>query len=154
MIDPQIVNYINKTIGKSRIIKLVGDVSERNFYRILSGEKSFILMDSRNLKDNLDYLLRVYNIINKINISIPEIFFYDEKNKFIICEDFGDKRFDKIILDPNHTYNLLNIAVQSLIILNKSIDENNNLQRINYNFNLYIYNFNNIFIFNILLKLF
>ena len=64
MIDPQIVNYINKTIGKSRIIKLVGDVSERNFYRILSGEKSFILMDSRNLKDNLDYLLRVYNIIS------------------------------------------------------------------------------------------
>ena len=130
-----IKDYINKKIGKSKIIMLTGDVSQRIFYRIFTDKKSFIFMDSRNEKESLDYLINVYNIIKNIEVSVPKIFHCDKKNKFLILEDFGDKRFDKIINNQKYTYELLDIAVKSLVVLNKSVPNNKYLKKISYNIN-------------------
>ena len=100
MQDEVLDNFIKKNFNKVKIKELLQDASKRKYYRIKSNNKSFILLDSRaELKQFYD-LLKIYEIIKDINISIPKIFNYDSNACMMILEDFGDNRFDKFINNP------------------------------------------------------
>ena len=121
MQDEVLDNFIKNNFNKVKIKELLQDASKRKYYRIKSNNKSFILLDSRaELKQFYD-LLKIYEIIKDINISIPKIFNYDSNACMMILEDFGDNRFDKFINNPEYTSHLLKIAVDCLIVLKNSI---------------------------------
>ena len=102
------------------IIKIKRGASRRKYYRLKKNEKQIILMDSSNEPEQFEDFLKVHKIISKTNISIPNIYEVDRNNKYILLEDFGDLRFDRI-LNKFELKNLLSIAVESLIEIKKEI---------------------------------
>ena len=126
IIPPNYKNYKIKKIDK--------EASGREYYRLFKNKRSFILMDSSKEKDAFFDFLKIYKILSKVNISIPQVYEIDEKRKIIILEDFGSLRFDKIINNYD-IKKLLSVAVDSLIVLKKEI-----LYDIQYKLPIYNYN--------------
>lgn len=136
MQDEILDNFIKKNFYKVKIKELKQDASKRRYYRIKSNNKSYILLDSRKEIKQFYDLLKIYEIIKDINISIPKIFNYDLNACMMILEDFGDKRFDKLISKSEYTSHLLKIAMDCLIVLKNSIKmkKNNYIQTYNIDF--------------------
>ena len=121
MYDSLIDKYSKNDIDKKKIIKLAQEASNRIFYRINEeNNKSYILMDSSKEPEQYINLLKVYNLIKDIDISIPKITDYDSRKYFVLFEDFGDNRFDKLINNSNYNNLLFKIAMQSLVVIKKN----------------------------------
>jgi len=123
-----IERFLKNNIDKSNIIKLDQDASKRLFYKIKDQKNnSYILMDSSKEPKQFKNLLKVNNLIKDINISIPEIIDYDSDKFLILFEDFGEKRFDKLINNSKYTKVLLKTAIESLIVIKKSYNIEKNV---------------------------
>ena len=118
------------------IIKIKSEASRRKYYRLKKNEKQIILMDSSNEPEQFEDFLKVHKIISKTNISIPNIYEVDKNNKYILLEDFGDLRFDRI-LNKFELKNLLSIAVESLIEIKKEIAYDQNYLLPVYNYKIF-----------------
>ena len=105
------------------IILIEGGASKKNIYRFNNKNRTFIILDFSKDINEFNNHLNVYNILKNIDISIPEIYEVNFRDKIIITEDFGAQRYDKVFnkLDMN---SLLKYAVDSLIVINNSIIKN------------------------------
>ena len=116
-----------------KIIKIENGASKRKYYRLKKDEQIAILMDSSEEPEQFKNFLKIYQILSKINISIPKIYEIDSNKKIILLEDFGDLRFDKILNKFNFK-DLFSIAVESLIKIKKEINFNHNYHMPVYNY--------------------
>lgn len=131
--NEEILNYIYKEIGKSKIVELKGDASSRKYFRIIKNNNSYIVSDSSMENKQFSNTLLVNQILKKAQLSIPEIYHYDKQRKFMILEDFGNSSFNKLILKNNYKDYLLKIAIDNLIIINKlSINKKNKLKKLSF----------------------
>lgn len=74
---------------KSTIVKLSGDASSREYYRLYVFEKSFIICtEEPNGQQSKDFQLITSLISEKI--QTPEIFFYKPESSILVLEDVGD----------------------------------------------------------------
>tara|TARA_B100000575_G_C23129472_1_gene654891 strand:- start:1682 stop:2602 length:921 start_codon:yes stop_codon:yes gene_type:complete len=102
------------------LYEIKGGLSKKKVFRKKEKNYNKIIIDfSRDKKEFHDFL-NVYNILLKINIAIPRIYEVHLNKHFIIMEDFGDNTYDKVI-KKKEIYNLLKLAVDSLIIIQNSI---------------------------------
>lgn len=131
-----IYNKISKKFKNYQIIKIESGASKKIFYRLTDGYKSFILKDFISDKKEFEDHLMVYKVLKNINISIPNIIEKNDKDFILIFEDFGDLRFDKII-DKYSIKDLLDFAVNTLIIIKKSIKFSNKIQIPKYNLDIF-----------------
>tara|TARA_Y100000590_G_scaffold465289_1_gene637183 strand:- start:831 stop:1820 length:990 start_codon:yes stop_codon:yes gene_type:complete len=135
MQNQDLLSYVYEKIGKSKIYPIKPDASLRKYYRISNNKKTFILVDSS--KENLMFnnMIKVNKILSKVKISIPKIFFYNKRKKFMIIEDFGKNRFDKIIHKNKYTNKLFSEAILSLAEIKNTLiyDKKNNLSSFNNN---------------------
>ena len=80
----------------SKLKKLTGDASFRNFYR---GKNNILVHCVKNKKSNLLEYDAVNKILIKKNILAPKLISQNYKNNYIEIEDFGDltvfKKFQK-----------------------------------------------------------
>ena len=107
-------------IKYQNLIEIKGGLSKKRVYRKSEKKINKILIDfSENHKDFYNFL-NVFEILKKVNISIPKIYEVSTHQKIIIMEDFGNNTFDKIINKKN-TYNLLKLAVDNIITIQNSI---------------------------------
>ena len=117
-------------INFKKLIKLQGGLSNKKIYRKFGKNLNKIVIDFSN--DNKEFFnyLKVYNILKKLNISIPQIYEVHFKSNIIVMEDFGDKAFN-ILYTDQELYNLLKIAVDNLIIIQNSLtnDDINKLDK-------------------------
>ena len=136
MQDEILKNFIKKNFNKAKIEELKQDASKRKYYRIKNNNGSYILLDSRKEFKQFYDLLKIYDIIKDVNISIPKILDYDSNAGIMILEDFGDNRFDKLINKPKYTSHLLKIAMDCLVVFKNSIkiNKSNNIQTYNIDF--------------------
>ncbi len=111
-----------------------GGLSQKKVYRHSSKKLNRIVIDFSNDEKEFQNFLNVYEILKKINISIPRIYEVYWKKKLIIMEDFGIKNFNKIF-EEKEIYNLLKLAVDNLIIIHNSIILDNLAKLKKYNFN-------------------
>jgi len=102
------------------LIEIKGGLSKKKVYRKYEKKISKIVLDFSNESNEYKNFLQVYDILKKLNISIPKIYEVYPKKKIIVMEDFGKKSFDKI-LEEEDLYNLLKLAVENLIIIQNSI---------------------------------
>ena len=118
------------------LIPVESGASQKKIYRSNNNSKIILLDFSKNI-DEFNNHLKIYNILKKIDISIPTIFEIDFNNHIIVTEDFGDERFDKVI--NNYDINsLLKIAVESLIIITNSTINCNFTQKLSaYDFDIF-----------------
>ena len=80
---------------------MTGDASRRQYTRLVeeSTGKAAILMDAPpSLGEDILPFLKVGSYLRDEGFSAPEIYDADERNGFLILEDFGDALFDKVSL--------------------------------------------------------
>jgi Predicted phosphotransferase related to Ser/Thr protein kinases len=65
--------------------------SSRKYYRVSSGDKTFVLAASDPQMEKNDEFIKYSDFLLKNNVSVPKIEAFDLKNGFMIMKDFGDQ---------------------------------------------------------------
>ena len=132
-----IKDLLSSSFKNYKIQKLDKEASYRKYYRLHKDKKFLILMDSSKEPSEFSNFLKVHDILSRTSISIPKIYEIDQEKKFLLLEDFGDLRFDKI-LDKYKLKELLSVAVESLIVLKKEINFDLSYQLPIYNYDSFL----------------
>ena len=104
--------------------KIEDGLSNKLIYRITEKENTKIIIDFSRDKQDFKNFLTVYEILQKINISIPKIYEVNQKQYKIYMQDFGKNRFNKIY-NKDNLYKLLKLAVENIIIIQNESNLNN-----------------------------
>ena len=104
--------------------KIEDGLSNKLIYRITEKENTKILIDFSRDKQEFKNFLTVYEILQKINISIPKIYEVNQKQYKIYMQDFGKNRFNKIY-NKDNLYKLLKLAVENIIVIQNESNLNN-----------------------------
>ncbi len=108
-------------------------LSKKKVFRKIEKNTSKIIIDFCEIENEFADFLNVYNILKKINISIPKIYEIYFKKKIIVMEDFGSNTFDKIFQEKK-IYSLLKLAVDNIIIIQNSISQDDIINLEKYSF--------------------
>ncbi len=84
-------------IANCEIKKVAGDASFRSYYRIFFEGKTFILMFAPPSHEDIHPFIKIDKFLVENNFSAPKIFAVDEKEGFILLEDFGDESYTKAL---------------------------------------------------------
>ncbi len=106
------------------------DASFRRYFRIdhSSESKSLILMDSPPDKEPIQKFIYVSDIFTQAKLSVPKIFEKNQKDGFLILEDFGKKTYlDSYFKNPAITCQLLKNACNSIVQLQRWGLQNHNI---------------------------
>jgi len=117
--------------------KIAREASTKIIYKIFLNKKSFIGIDFNKNEYEYKQFIYIYNILSKIDISIPEIIYKDQSNLLLVCEDFGELRYDKILRNYS-IKNLLKYSLDTLLVMNKNILFDNSIEIPLYNKNIFI----------------
>ena len=112
----KITAFLNKNFNnKYSLSELKQDASLRQYYRILTEQHSYILMDSsRDQKALLDFV-KITNLLQKHELSVPTIILADPEHNFLVLEDFGTVSFnDYLKQQPNDTDKLYYLALDNI----------------------------------------
>ena len=104
--------------------KIEDGLSKKLIYRKTEKENTKIIIDFSKDKQEFKNFLTVYEILQKINISIPKIYEVNQKQYKIYMQDFGKNRFNKIY-NKDNLYKLLKLAVENIIVIQNETNLNN-----------------------------
>ncbi len=96
--------------------KIEDGLSKKSIYRKTEKNNSKIIIDFSKDKREFKNFLKVYEILLKVNISIPKIYEVNQQQYKIYMQDFGNDRFNKIY-NKDNLYKLLKLAVDNIIII-------------------------------------
>ncbi len=104
------------------VSQIKSGLSKKKIYRSIKNNFGKIIIDFSKDEDEMHNFFFIYNILKKIDVTIPNIYEVNLKNKIVVMEDFGDNAFDKIY-QKEGLYNLLKLAIENLIIIENSISK-------------------------------
>ncbi|MBI2822244.1 MAG: phosphotransferase [Acidobacteria bacterium] len=104
--------------GRYTISRLVGDASTRQYFRLITGDESFIIAvypDPYSLHDFTYY--QVYTLFRAIGVPVPEAFIFDGKRGIVMQQDLGDQSLQKRLLgaQPGECQPLLRQVVDLIV---------------------------------------
>tara|TARA_B100001113_G_C21047126_1_gene595041 strand:- start:299 stop:1219 length:921 start_codon:yes stop_codon:yes gene_type:complete len=116
------------------LTEIKGGLSKKKVFRKLDKKLNKIVVDFSQNAEEFGKFFYVYEILKKVNISIPKIYEVYWEKKIVVMEDFGNNTFEKEF-ENKDLYNLLKLAVDNLIIIQNSINKDNliNLEKYSYN---------------------
>lgn len=94
-----------------------GDASFRRYFRVRSGAKHFIAMDAPPDKEKTQPFADIDRSLRTLGLEVPEIFFHDATQGFMLLSDFGDDLFLSVI-NKNNAELLYTKALQELVSIN------------------------------------
>ncbi len=104
--------------------KIEDGLSNKLIYRKTENKNTKIIIDFSKDKKEFKNFLNVYEILLKVNASIPKIYEVSQKQYKIYMQDFGSDRFNKIYNNDN-LYKLLKLAVDNIIVIQNETHLNN-----------------------------
>ena len=113
--------------------KIEDGLSKKLIYRKTEKENTKIIIDFSKDKQEFKNFLDVYEILLKVNISIPKIYEVNQQQYKIYMQDFGKNRFNKIY-NKDNLYKLLKLAVENIIVIQNESNLNNLKNLKEYNF--------------------
>ena len=96
--------------------KIEDGLSKKLICRKTEKENTKIIIDFSKDKQDFKNFLDVYEILLKVNISIPKIYEVNQQKYKIYMQDYGNDRFNKIYSKDN-LYKLLKLAVDNIIVI-------------------------------------
>ena len=110
---------------------LKGDASDRNYYRANFNlksspemKKSIILMQLAKLEKNPDFNC-MQKFLKKMNIPVPEIFYFDQKLGLLFLMDCGDTHLaDKLEEEPEKAIDWYQKAIEIIVAFHTNVTEN------------------------------
>ena len=114
------VSFLKKNgINDYKLKSLKSDASFRKYFRIyIKNKKSLLLVNSPKEKENNYGYLKVASIYEKINLSVPKIFDFDNSKVFFLIEDFGSNTYKNSLRNGESEFKLYNLATDVLIYVN------------------------------------
>jgi len=89
-------------------LPLAGDASTRRYYRVVSGEKSWVLMEWEPFEKPKDFpFLSVQHYFQKHKIPVPEVLAFCEKEGLFLLEDLGDLTLERKFWEFQNQENIL-----------------------------------------------
>ncbi len=104
--------------------KIENGLSNKLIYRKKEKGNTKIIIDFSKDKQEFTNFLNVYEILLKVNISIPKIYEVNQQKYKICMQDFGKDKFDKIY-NKDNLYKLLKLAVDNIIVMQNETIFNN-----------------------------
>ena len=130
----QLLSYLEKLkISTKNLVAIKSDASFRKYYRL---ENNILAMDAAPEKgESVSKFSEIAEILHSFNLSAPKIIDVNNKEGFILLEDFGDKVFSKYMNKENKK-NLYKKAIDVLIDIKiKSRQNKSSLSKLStYNF--------------------
>ena len=96
-------------IPEFSIKPLAGDASFRRYFRVIESNnptQTYVLMDAPPEKEDVTPFIRICNWLSTSDIRTPKIIIQDQKQGFLLLEDFGDTTWSAYI-NTNHDINPL-----------------------------------------------
>ncbi len=103
------------------IKKVAGDASFRSYYRIIFGDKTYVLMFAPPSHEDVRPFVKIAEFLVLHNFSAPKIFARDDEFGFLLLEDFGDDTYGKVLArDVSQELSLYEKACDCLLELHKT----------------------------------
>ncbi|MDC6466625.1 phosphotransferase [Methylophilaceae bacterium] len=96
------------------------DASFRRYFRVKTIEDSFIVMDAPPQNESIEAFLKISQILNSINVNVPDIYEEDDAFGFILMEDFGSDTYLDVLNNDNQQI-LYSDSIESLIQMQKLV---------------------------------
>ena len=119
----QITEWLNNILkNQEYMIKPASsDASFRRYFRIVSNNQSYILMDAPPEKENSKPFVDIANILLKAGLNVPKVHEVDLKEGFLLLSDLGNKTYlDE--LNHQNASSLYRDAYLALIKIQKNAD--------------------------------
>ena len=102
-VQQRLMEFVSERIAPGRtnysVSKLVGDASARQYFRLVTEDKSFIIAaypEPFVIKDFTYH--QVYTLFRDIGLTVPEIYDADEVRGIVMQQDLGDESLQKRLL--------------------------------------------------------
>ena len=96
------------------------DASFRRYFSVKTVEDSFIVMDAPPQNESIQAFLKISQILNAINVNVPDIYEEDNALGFILMQDFGSDTYLDVLNDDNQQ-GLYSDSIESLIQMQKLV---------------------------------
>ncbi|MDB4096572.1 phosphotransferase [Methylophilaceae bacterium] len=96
------------------------DASFRRYFRVKTIKDSFIVMDAPPQNESIEAFLKISQILNTINVNVPDIYEESDVLGFILMQDFGSDTYLDVLNDDNQQ-RLYGDAIDSLIQMQKLV---------------------------------
>ena len=96
------------------------DASFRRYFRVKTIKDSFIVMDAPPQNESIEVFLKISQILNTINVNVPEIYEESDVLGFILMQDFGSDTYLDVLSDDNQQ-RLYGDSIDSLIQMQKLV---------------------------------
>lgn len=113
--------FINDNVKDVKeIIPQKADASFRVYFRVVTKDGSFMVMDSPPDKEPTDLFIKIGKHLIEQGFNAPKLLKIDSDNGFLLLEDFGDNTFINLIKNGYDSKKLYSLATDLLIDLHKS----------------------------------
>lgn len=121
--ENQIVTWLNNSLKNQEytINPASSDASFRRYFRIISNNQSYILMDAPPDKENSKPFVDIANILLKAGLNVPKIHQADLKEGFLLLSDLGNNTYLEKLNHENAS-TLYKDAYLALIKIQKNAD--------------------------------
>lgn len=121
--ENQIVTWLNNSLKNQEytINPASSDASFRRYFRIISNNQSYILMDAPPDKENSKPFVDIANILFKAGLNVPKIHQADLKEGFLLLSDLGNNTYLEKLNHENAS-TLYKDAYLALIKIQKNAD--------------------------------
>jgi aminoglycoside/choline kinase family phosphotransferase len=93
------VDYVERRLrlrkGSLRYSFLQEEASQRRHYRLKSGNTKYVVMAGTDTTENLKFF-SLGLVFNNLSLPFPRMYDIDPSMRFVIMDDLGDCRLDKI----------------------------------------------------------
>ena len=119
----QITEWLNNILKNQEytIKPASSDASFRRYFRIVSNNQSYILMDAPPEKENSKPFVDIANVLFKAGLNVPKIHEADLKEGFLLLSDLGNKTYLDELNHQNASL-LYRDAYLALIKIQKNAD--------------------------------
>jgi aminoglycoside/choline kinase family phosphotransferase len=103
-----------KNMASFDILPLAGDASFRRYFRVLSQQTSYVLMDAPPDKEDVSPFIKVCLWLKQIGLNVPLILAQEQSQGFLLLQDFGDTTWAIYRSKNNDIDNLFKDALKQL----------------------------------------
>jgi len=89
------------SLGQCSITAVSGDASFRRYFRVLTNQRRYIVMDAPPEHENCDSFIEITHLLEGAGLQVPHIFAADLNQGFLLLGDLGDELYLNHLNDKN-----------------------------------------------------
>lgn len=101
---------------------IAGDASFRRYYRVMGNGRRAIVMDAPPPQEDIVPYIAVAKLLLDLGFSAPEVFAINDKDGFLLIEDFGDDTYTRLLNKGADEQALYILAIDTLIGLQRAVE--------------------------------